>query len=211
MFNKHRLEALSDAVFAIVMTLLVLDLKVPANIPPGGLGTALLQDTHAWFSFALTFCIAAIFWTFQHRVFDLIENTGSESLVLTFVFLGFVSLLPFSTSLIGQQSVERLAFVLYFANQFAIAFALTLKMEFAHHHGRLHEGADTKAMRFQLYRISFVMATGALSARFAPLHYFWVAPASVAGLGRVLQAFLRWQHTRKSKHAPAKPEALKSK
>jgi uncharacterized membrane protein len=211
MFNKHRLEALSDAVFAIVMTLLVLDLKVPAHIPPGGLGVALLQDSHAWFSFALTFCIAAIFWTFQHRVFDLIENTGSEALFLTFVFLGFVSLLPFSTSLIGQQSVERIAFVLYFSNQFAIAFALTLKMEVAHHRGHLHDGVDALSLRFQLYRICLVMGAGALSAGFAPLRYFWVAPAAVAVLGRLTQRLLRWLDTRKQKHRTAKPLPAKSK
>jgi uncharacterized membrane protein len=205
MFHKHRLEALSDAVFAIVMTLLVLDLKVPANLPPGGLRAALLQDSHAWFSFALTFCIAAIFWTFQHRVFDLIENTGSEALFLTFVFLGFVSLLPFSTSLIGQQSIARLAFVLYFSNQFAIAFALTLKMEFAHYRGRLREGVDALSLRFQLYRICLVMGAGALSAGFAPIRYFWVAPAAVAVLGRLTQRLLHWLHTRKQKRPLPKP------
>ena len=188
MFHKHRLEALSDAVFAIVMTLLVLDLKAPVHLPPGELAGALLQDRNAWFSFAMTFCIAAIFWTLQHHVFDVIKDAGQESLVLTFVFLGAITLLPFTTSLIGQQSIERLTFMLYFLNLFLAAVALMLKMEVASVRGRLVEGVDTRMLRFRLYRVSFVMLAGALGARFLPLKFFYVGPLSAVLIARALQA-----------------------
>ncbi len=55
MFSKRRIEALSDGVFAIAMTLLILDLKVPLDTPPGQLGAALLHDVASWVSFMVTF------------------------------------------------------------------------------------------------------------------------------------------------------------
>ena len=95
MFSKHRIEALSDAIFAIVMTLLVLDLKVPETIGPGGLLHALAADRATWASFFLTFLLASVFWVLQHQVFDLLEAISHQTLIPTFVFLGFVTILPF--------------------------------------------------------------------------------------------------------------------
>ena len=131
MFSKHRLEALSDGVFAIAMTLLVLDIKVPVGVAKGQLGEALAKDAHGWISFAITFFIASVFWTFQHRLFELLEGVSQKMLVPTFVFLAFVSVLPFSTSLWGRHISEPLALLIYFGNQFAIAVALTVKLELA--------------------------------------------------------------------------------
>ena len=102
--GKHRIEALSDGIFAIAMTLLILDIKVPAEIAPGGLGHAITHEGHEWISFLVTFLNASTFWVAQHRVFDLLEEIGTESLVLTFVTLGFVTVLPITTSMWGTIS-----------------------------------------------------------------------------------------------------------
>ena len=189
MFHKHRLEALSDAVFAIVMTLLVLDLKAPVNLPRGQVAEVLLREHNAWFSFVMTFGIAAIFWTLQHHVFDVIKDTGQESLILTFVFLGTITLLPFTTSLIGQQNIEPLTFVLYFLNLFVAALALMLKMELANSRQRLVQGTDARMLRFRLYRVSFVMLMGALGAWFFP-RYFYVGPLVAILIARGVQFFV---------------------
>lgn len=74
MYSKHRIEALSDAVFAIAMTLLILDIKVPDAGFPGGLAAALKHELHDWVSFLITFALTSIFWIFQHRVFERIEE-----------------------------------------------------------------------------------------------------------------------------------------
>ena len=108
--GKHRIEALSDGIFAIAMTLLILDIKVPGEIAPGGLGHAIAHEGHEWISFLVTFVIASTFWVAQHRVFDLLEEIRTESLVLTFVTLGFVTVLPFTTSVWGHHIAESLAF-----------------------------------------------------------------------------------------------------
>ena len=54
MYSKQRVEALSDGIFAIVMTLLVLNLNVPANIQSGHLWQALKLESHTWASFLVT-------------------------------------------------------------------------------------------------------------------------------------------------------------
>ena len=102
MFTKNRIEALSDGVFAITMTLLVLDLKIPEGTSPLQLGAAVRHGGHAWFSFVVTFVIACIFWTLPHRIFDLMEHMSHETLIPSFIFLFFVAILPFSTHILGN-------------------------------------------------------------------------------------------------------------
>ena len=189
MYSKHRVEALSDGVFAIAMTLLVLDLKVPTASEPGQLWSALQADWHEWVSFAITFTLAATFWTFQHQVFDLVKKIDRISLALTFLFLGFVSVLPFTTSLWGHHIKEPLAFVLYFGNQLALAATLTAKLEVARFRGDIEQGPAADKMRLRLSLMCLIMAVGALSATFVPLHMMSL-PILVVGIGTNL--FRRW-------------------
>src|SRR5947209_6864270 len=103
MFSKHRVEALSDGIFAIVMTLLIIEIKVPEK---GPLAEALRSQAHEWISFAVTFGIASLFWVLQHRLFDLVERLNTGILTLTFLALCLVTVLPFSTSLWGHHIAE---------------------------------------------------------------------------------------------------------
>ena len=149
MFSKHRIEALSDAIFAIVMTLLVLDLKVPETIGPGGLLHALAADRATWASFFLTFLLASVFWVLQHQVFDLLEAISHQTLIPTFVFLGFVTILPFSTALLGHHP-QPLSVSLYFANMFALAASLTAKLEVSRTMNHIRTGLAMRVMRAEL-------------------------------------------------------------
>lgn len=127
MFLKHRVEALSDGVFAIAMTLLILDLKVPVG-NEGPLSAALAKDSHGWVSFAISFLLAGIFWMHQHRVFEAAARWSKANLLLTFLFLAFVSTLPFSTSLWGHHLHDPLALTIYFGNQFVLALVLLIQV-----------------------------------------------------------------------------------
>ncbi len=187
LFSKHRLEALSDGLFAIAMTLLILEIKVPVNVPHGELAGAIAKDAHGWISFVVTFGITSVFWTFQHRVFDLVEGVSTAILIATFVFLGFVSALPFSTAIWGHYIREPVAFLIYFGNQFFIAAALTAKLEIARSQGLLRNGPAAEVMRLRLYLMSLIMLSGGLATYFLPLQWVGVVPLPFAIVGRLVR------------------------
>ena len=197
MFNKHRLEALSDGIFAIVMTLLVLDLKIPEGVLPQHFAMHLTQE---FLSFFITFAIASIFWTLQHRVFGLVDGVDRRLMIPTFLFLGFVSLLPFSSSLLGHRPGVPASFIVYYGNLLLVASSLTLKLTLAVRDGRIKPGPECDAVRTRLYTMCFVMVTGILSSIFLPISVVWVLPAALGILFRRLRK--RKEDKLISEHAP---------
>ena len=187
MFSKHRLEALSDAVFAIAMTLLILDIKAPTELGTEPLGAALRHGGHEWISFVVTFGIASLFWVLQHKVFEVLENVGSGSTVLTFVFLGFVTTLPFSTALWGHHISQPLASMFYFGNQFLIALTLAIKLEMARRKGHVHLGRDLSHLRLRLWVLCGVMGSACVAAVLLPIQYVSLGPLLLAFAGKRLR------------------------
>jgi uncharacterized membrane protein len=125
--SKHRVEALADGVFAIVMTLLVLELKVPElprNVAQAELLRGIRELLPIFFSYFITFMLAASFWFFHHLYFHFIRHTTRALCWISLIFLMFVSLLPFSTGLLGHFLRQRVAQYFYFGNQLAIGAAL---------------------------------------------------------------------------------------
>jgi uncharacterized membrane protein len=131
LLSKHRLEGLSDALFAIVMTLLVLDLKVPDlghDVTARQLFHALGSMWRVYFSLFVTFALSSVFWMFQQTVFRAMRKLDRAGTLLSLLTLLFVSLLPFSAAILARylNSAGRAAQPIYFANQFAIAGLLAL-------------------------------------------------------------------------------------
>ena len=153
MYSKHRLEGLSDAIFAIVMTLLVLELKVPTDVVHGHLWEALKLDGEDWLAFFITFLVSARYWIHQHDVFKLTDHYSHPAVVLTFIFLGLVTILPFSSTLVGRHASEPLALVLYCGNQTAIGIALIAKLEFLRRRDHIPKSAEMTRLRLRLYTI----------------------------------------------------------
>ena len=164
MFLKHRVEALSDGVFAIAMTLLILDLKAPVG-NEGPLSAALARDSHGWVSFAISFLLAGIFWMHQHRVFESAAKWSKANLLLTFLFLAFVSTLPFSTSLWGHHLRDPLALTIYFGNQFVLALVLLgqVLVIVAQKHVN-QEAPPIGELRFRLLGLSVAFASAMVTA-----------------------------------------------
>ena len=198
MFSKHRIEALSDAIFAIVMTLLVLDLKVPDAVAAGGLRHALASDSATWYSFVLTFLLASVYWVLQHQVFDLLEAVSNRTLIPTFLFLGFITLLPFSTALMGHHP-EPFSIALYFANQFGIGAALTLKLETARALNHIPPGFDMKVMRARLYSLCFIMGGSIMAPLLLPSRRMWIVPVLLVAITRSVR-FALTRHWKKQQH-----------
>jgi uncharacterized membrane protein len=132
--GKARLEALSDGIFAIVMTLLVLELLSPGW---STLRTAAEVDAalrHLWpkaVSFVISFAIAGIFWVAQHSQFHFIRRTDRRRLWVTLLFLLGVACLPFSAALLGEHPDVRAAVLIYGLNVMLVALALAAQWRYA--------------------------------------------------------------------------------
>ena len=115
----HRLAALADGVFAIVMTLLVLEISIPEIAHPSlqaELPRRILELWPKFYSYVLSFLVLGILWTIHHRSFHSIKRSDNTLIWLNIVFLMFVALIPFSTSLLGNYGTEQLSFVVYAIN-----------------------------------------------------------------------------------------------
>lgn len=103
-----RLEAFSDGVFAVAITLLVLDLKVP---PEGAgtkrLGAALLDQWPAYLAYAGSFLSILIMWVNHHQMFRRIGRVDHGLLVFNGLLLMAVTLAPFSTSVLSEHITHR--------------------------------------------------------------------------------------------------------
>ncbi|MGH7210817.1 MAG: TMEM175 family protein, partial [Acetobacteraceae bacterium] len=114
-FKPERVLAFSDGVFAVAITLLVIDLRLPP-IPTGGgdaaLTDALLGMEPKLFIFGLTFIIVGMSWLGHHRKFSYIGRVDSRLLWLNLVYLMTLSLIPFATSVLSEHS-SRIGFMVY--------------------------------------------------------------------------------------------------
>jgi uncharacterized membrane protein len=101
--SKSRIEALSDGVFAIALTLLVLKLEVPEHHHSNQEMLRQLLDLYPQFvSYVVTFLIAGGFWYLHHLTFHFIRYVNGFLVWINLLFLMFVSLLPFSAGLMGH-------------------------------------------------------------------------------------------------------------
>ena len=136
--TTHRLEALSDGIFAIAMTLLVLNLALPeAGKGLTELHSLLFGQLDKFFSYAVSFILLAILWVRHHEQFHYIKRTDGKHLWINIFLLMFVALIPFSTSLVGDYSQEALAEVFFGFNIFMLAILLLCSWAYATNHHRL--------------------------------------------------------------------------
>jgi uncharacterized membrane protein len=112
----ERLIFFSDAVFAIVMTLLVLDIRVP-DVPPGlaveEVPSRVLELWPKFLSYVLSFLVVGTYWIAHHQTFRYVGSYDRTLLWLNLVFLLSISFIPFPTSLLGEYGDLRFAVVVY--------------------------------------------------------------------------------------------------
>src|SRR5438105_9603254 len=118
-----RIAALSDGVFAIAMTLIVLEIRVPDAGPirsEQDLWSALLGLGPRLVTYFLSFLTLGIFWNGQQTQLNLFGSADRDLTWLQLAFLATVALMPFSTSLLAEFITYRLALVAYWANIFLL-------------------------------------------------------------------------------------------
>jgi uncharacterized membrane protein len=120
-FQLDRISFFTDGVFAIAITLLVIEFKVPVVEHPTD---ALLWDRLAHMGllllgFLISFCIVGYYWSVHHRIFGYVEKYTSRLIWLNLMFLFPVVLLPFTSGLLGEYASEthlHLPYGIYVAN-----------------------------------------------------------------------------------------------
>jgi len=115
-YGVERLGAFSDGVFAIVATLLVLDIKLP-DPPLAGreIGHELVDNIPAFIGWLVSFVVLARFWTIHHHVVHVLVRVSRQTIGWNFVFLATISLLPFAASLVGIYEFDSAGPLVVFA------------------------------------------------------------------------------------------------
>ena len=133
-----RLVTFSDAVFAIAITLLALQLRVPSIKDPKSASqlSHALSDNHSeFFTYGLTFAIIGLYWLAHHRSFQYIVKSDRRLAELNLLFLLTISFLPFPADLLGHYSDNRTAVIFYAASLAATSLmSLALWLYAVHAH-----------------------------------------------------------------------------
>ncbi len=110
-FDYDRTVALSDGVFAIALTLLILTISFPAlhNPAHGHLGAALEHRGSEFFSYALSFAVLGLLWLRHHAFFRELRRIDTTIAVLNLVYLAVIAFLPYPTRLLGVYGDHAVA------------------------------------------------------------------------------------------------------
>lgn len=173
-----RTEAFSDGVFAVAITLLVLNIKIPGLDAPGG---QLLGDTSLWqtlgnewpmlAAYVTSFATIGVMWLNHHRLYSHIKHTDTVLLLLNILLLLVIVFIPVPTALVAEYLVhldQHAAALLYSGTMVILAVCFNLLWRYASYHNRLlGKNADTQAVKAisrqywggpLAYLIAFVLA-----------------------------------------------------
>jgi uncharacterized membrane protein len=145
--SVERLAALSDGLFAVAMTLLVLDLKVPASQAihtDQALLAALAELAPRLVIYLMSFLTLGIFWVGQQTQLSHFARSDRHLTWIHLAFLFTISLTPFSTALMAEFITLRLALLLYWLNILAFGALLLASWRYAKHAGLIQ--ADASAL-----------------------------------------------------------------
>jgi uncharacterized membrane protein len=124
--SRARVETISDGIFAIALTLLVLSINFD-QAPHQAFGEAFRDAIPQIWAYALSFAVITLFWIGHHRFFTTLRTADHRLVVLNFVYLGIIAFIPFPTEVLGDHGDEPGAAVLY-ATTLAIAMLATSAM-----------------------------------------------------------------------------------
>jgi uncharacterized membrane protein len=130
--EKNRLEAFSDGVIAIIITIMVLEMKVPHEAT----WEALVTLWPVFISYVLSFLYVGIYWNNHHHLMRAASSISSGTLWVNLHLLFWLSLMPFTTGWMGENDFARLPTMLYGINLLACAIAYhAMQAQLARHHG----------------------------------------------------------------------------
>jgi len=138
--SKSRLISFSDGVFAIAVTLLVFNLKVP-QVPAADVHQALPLMIRAMLpnftTYVLSFLLIAVYWTFHHRLLNLVTHLNTPFLWMNIWYLLLISFIPFPAALYGSYPHEIFSFIFYLVSMIMVTSMSMLMLGYASYKSRL--------------------------------------------------------------------------
>lgn len=185
LLSFERIVFFSDAVFAIAITLLVLEIKVP-HLPDGiGFSDAWIQAElkhmiPKFAGFIASFFIIGLMWFEHHRIFQYIQNYDGGLIWRNLFFLLSISFIPFPTALASEYAMSRTAFIIYVLSfAFAGLTKLWIWSYAASKENLLAKNVD-KDLILKIKRRSLAVPLGALSVILLSFISMFVAPIGFA-------------------------------
>ncbi len=155
--TTNRIETLADGIFAIVMTLLVFNLKVPELLPGMALSDLPARLLELWpklLSYIISFGVTGIYWIAHHNQFFYIKRADRWLLWINILFLMLVALTPFSAALLGEYPSSEIAVAVYGCNMILNRLVLYLNWWYATCDNRLvSANLDPKLVKLITRRI----------------------------------------------------------
>ena len=194
----HRSEALTDGIFAVAMTLLVIELKLPdhglvhsADELAGALA-ALIPKSVSW---VLSFFVLALFWIGHHRAFAFVRRTDARLVGLNLVELAAVSLMPFSAALSGEYGGQMLSQVVFSSNMALLGVSALLVLRYIHTHPELGTTpmplARYRGARLRIVGVIGISVVAVAIAAFVPIPAFgnmaFMLMAVISPMSRALE------------------------
>ncbi len=140
LWSKHRVEALTDGIFAVAMTLLVIDLRLPdphVVHSQAQLVAALADLAPKAISWLISFFILSVFWIAHHRLFHYVRYVDAGLLWRNLYQLAFVSLMPFSAGLVGEFGGAPVSQIIYNGNMALLGLLALWKLRYVRQHPEL--------------------------------------------------------------------------
>ncbi|MGK5674009.1 TMEM175 family protein, partial [Micromonospora sp. URMC 106] len=167
--DASRVEAFSDAVIAIVLTLMAVELLQLGEVPSGrGLAEALGHEWPAYLAYVITFAIVGQVWLTHHNMWRYVVRVDQMLLVLNLLLLLFVAAIPFTADLLadnlrGSVADQRLTAALYVGAVLGEALFFNLSWWWARRRRLLHPDLDPRlaravALRFLLGPVLYLVA-----------------------------------------------------
>jgi uncharacterized membrane protein len=184
--TKTRMEAFSDGVFAIVITLLILEVHVPEGVDAGHLGDELVRLLPTMGAYFLSFFVVGLYWMVHHRTMHLLKAVNQPILWINIIWLLFVSVMPFTTGLLGGYPLQPLPVAIYGLNLIFTNVTGVVSMIYTKHHPELtHEPLNAVFMRRLAPRYAIINGlylVGVVLAWYWPAASYVIYTAVLVGL-----------------------------
>ena len=186
-----RIVAFSDGVFAIAITLLVLNLGVPEHIHGDDLGPVLWDQRQDLFAYALSFAVIGRFWVIHHRFFGEVTRFDSRLIWLNLFYLSWIVLIPFSSQVLGDHGGDTGAIVLYSINLSGVVLSGLLMFVDAERSGLTRtDPALAREGRRRALQVAAIFLASIPVALINPhaAQWLWLALFVVPTAGRLVRA-----------------------